>query len=395
MLFKNSARTDADQLQNKEALTLREKCLLSLLLGDPLTKDKMGLLMEGIDFEKASQNYLLMLSRVGYMQGWDLFPKEIVPRLQGIHRHAQVYNTIRTPWLIEKIHTLLQAHVPVMLIKGLAMRFYYDVGAPRRMSDYDIAVPESEYSRAMSLLQKDGEICKDLTSPHHGQIIGDYRVIEVHRWIFKHHGEKDTDIWEKAIKFDFYGQEVLVPCPEDMFIHQLDNRSRDISTHTFPDRRINWLYDCYKLLETSGTKLDLARIAIRAKQFNVENSTRRMLLIFADTFSDIITVEDVEKVLPSTPSYERWIKRENIYQNICTEQKRYHYEPQGPLTPLRICRVLKRQYAGYRFERLERPYRSFLQYLLGVHKVESIMGLFRKYGARLCLLGGKPKGGTA
>ena len=108
-----------------------------------------------------------------------------------------------------------------------------------------------------------------------------------------------------------------------------------------------------------------------------------------------ISIEDVEKVFPSTPSYERWIKRENIYQNICTKHKHYHYEPQGPLTPLRICRALKRQYAGYRLKQLETPYRSFLQYFLEIHRVESIMGLFRKDGARLCLFGGKPKGGAS
>ena len=368
------------------SLTSRERCLLSLLLGEKLKAKDMDLLMSGADIDRENQNWLLMLSRVGYMQGWDLFPKEIIPRLKGIHRYAQVHNTMRIPWLMDKIRTLRHANIPVMLIKGLALRFYYSVGMPRVMGDYDIAVPEECFEKAMSLLQGLNYNASTNKYSYHGHIVENNWKLEIHRWIFKHNGERNTDIWERALYFNLYGQDVCVPCPEDMFIHQLDNRSRDMFSAIYDDRRINWLYDCRCILETFDNVLDMISISQRAKEFDVLYNTRRMMLLFADTFPDIISVKDVEKAIPATHDYEKWFRN---YQYFRTLSVRIKTEHQDTLTPYYI---LKRVLLKYRLYKQSRktlhfayPGPNFRQFLLKDLGAENLAGLIRKYRTKFSI----------
>ena len=372
-------------LTEKEwTLTSRERCLLSLLLGEKLKAKDMDLLMSGADIDLENQNWLLMLSRVGYMQGWDLFPKEIIPRLKGIHRYAQVHNTIRIPWLMDKIHTLRHANIPVMLIKGLALRFYYSAGMPRVMGDYDIAVPEESYEMAMTVLQGTDDVYKGTPNSYHGQVIGDGRRLEIHRWIFKHHGEKGTDIWERAVYFDLYGEKVCVPCPEDMFIHQMDNRCRDMFEDIFPNRKINWLYDCRRILDFSDMKMDVPSMVSRAKEFDVLYCMRRILLIFADTFPDIVDVGYIEKKIPLTPDYEMWLRKGHECQRISARLKINHSNTMTPVY------VVKRAILKYRLYRHLQSSgatscHSFYQFVKEDLHIVSISDLFRKYRTRMHL----------
>ncbi len=364
--------------KNNGFLTTREKCLLSLLLGKPLRQEDMEILLPEADIEQEGINFLFMLSRVGYMQGWELFPSAVVPRLKGIHRHAQVQNMIGVPWLMECIRILRRAGVPVMLIKGLALRFYYAPGIPRIMGDYDIAVPEDMYEQAMEVLQGNSNVSKGTTRPYHGEIVGDKKILEIHRWIFKHHGDEDTDLWSRAVRFGLYGEEVCVPCPEDMLIHQLDNRCRDMMIFAdFPERRINWLYDCKRILETSGMKPDLSALAVRAREFNVTYSTRYMLLLFADTFPDLLSAAEVEQAFPSTPGYEKWFE-----SGLACRRIREKFAFQRAMTPAYILRMFRWKHAFYRHQRYETPYRNFLEFLRKDLQINGPTDVFSKYRSR-------------
>ena len=366
--------------EEKWTLTSREKCLLSLLLGEKLEAKDMELIMSGADIDHENQNFLLMLSRVGYMQGWDLFPKEIIPRLKGIHKYAQIQNTIHVPWLMGKIRTLRRAGIPVMLIKGLALRFYYSVGMPRVMGDYDIAVPEESYEMAMTVLQGTDDVYKGTPYSHHGEVVSDGFKLEIHRWIFKHHGEKGTDIWERAVYFDLYGEKVCVPCPEDMFIHQMDNRCGDMFENIFPNRKVNWLYDCRCILDFSDMKLDIPSMILRAKEFDVLYNTRRMLLIFADTFPNIVDVGYIEKLIPLTPDYEMWLRNAHECQRISARIKISH---SNTITPIYVAERAILKYLRYRVGAT--PYHSFYEFVKKKLGIVSISDLFRKYRTRMHL----------
>ena len=164
---------------------------------------------------------------------WQYFPKNIIANLEAIHKFRQAKNIFKINWLIEKIKILNQANISVMLLKGLALKYYYAKDYPRIMSDFDIAVPEEKYDKAIKLLVDDKSIYSGRSAAYHSEIESDGRRLEVHRWIFKNNGEKNTDIWERSQQINFFGTKVYVMCPQDMFIHQLDNRCKDIFNGVF------------------------------------------------------------------------------------------------------------------------------------------------------------------
>lgn len=335
------------------SLSPSERRLISLHLGRQMTVGDTGLLTNQLDIDRCSQAQLLILSCVGYEQGWGLFPTQIVPRLKGVHQFYQVHNTIRLPWLLGKIRALREAGIPVMLLKGLALRYYYSVGIPRIMGDYDIAVPENSYDKAIHVLQNDGDTyLGNVPWLYHGQIVGKDRCLEIHSWIFKHHGEKGTDIWDRAIPCDFYGEDVLALSPDDMLLHQMDNRSRDMFENVYPDRTPIFLCDCFRVIKAMP-RLDLTGLAVRAETLHVTNSARRMLMFLADCFPDLFSKAEIERVFPETPAYRRWLDAGMKLRRASDRWHSYHYREGDSVTPLRFIRMLARHYALSRMETVE------------------------------------------
>ena len=107
-------------------LSPREACLMHQLFGGKLTEADAHILFDGLDLNTANQNYLLLLACLGYMKGWERFPAEMIPMLKGVHRYHQVHNAMGIPWLIRQLRKLVDAGIPVMLIKEEAMKKVHD-----------------------------------------------------------------------------------------------------------------------------------------------------------------------------------------------------------------------------------------------------------------------------
>lgn len=289
-------------------LTKREKYLMHVLFGGELTRDVMQILTKDFDIDTANQNYILMLSCLGYLHNWDLFPPEIVPRLKGVHRYHQVRNSMGMPWLIRQLHVLDDAGIPVMLIKGVAMRAYYAPGTPRLMWDYDIAVPTQQYKEAVGLLGRDGNTLKEEWE-HSSAITSGKEELDLHCWIFKKNEENGSDFWERAVHFDFHGMDVCVPSPEDMLIHQLDTQSRNYFLNEAPERRMKWLYDCRCVVEAAGG-LNITSIEVRAGELHVTNQVRMMLRQFCRCFPELIEKKRLDAAFPPSKEYYEWFRQE-------------------------------------------------------------------------------------
>ena len=364
-----------------------DKLLLSLLLGKKPSAEDIDRLIGGSDFDRENQNRLLMISRVGMLNGWEHFPPVIVPRLKGIHKYWQVHNSRGIPFLIGVISVLEREKIPVMLLKGLAMRYHFASGMPRMMGDYDIAVPEDLYGRSVEALKEEGFEVEALTADHHGKVFGGSLVIELHRWVFKNHGDAGTDIWEKAVHFDFYGHDVCSLCPEDMFIHQMDNRSGDMFQDEFHRRRMNWLLDCGMIVNRAGGMFDLRSLAERAGQFSASFRSRRMLRIFADTYPDLVSLTEIDEAFPPSKEYDRWLSLGIKYHDAVESMRLHGDTPESVLTPGSIFRRMRAQYRYYRFWKNGKKGRSFRKYLLNNFNVSSFSELVRKYRSRIKLAG--------
>ncbi len=325
---------------NNENLTHKEKILLSLLFNKNLTEKDVSTLINNLDIQKESGNYLLLLSFLGYSCDWKFFSKEMTSVLKGIYNFYQAKNLFKMSWLVEKIRSLRQANIPVMFLKGLALKYYYEIGYPRVMHDFDIAVPESNYNKAISILMNNNSKYNGQAVPYHGEIDGNGKILEVHRWIFKNNGDKGTDIWEKSINIDFYGTNVLVMSPEDMLIHQLDNRSKDIFLNAFLDRRINFIFDCNHILNFME-KVDIKQIYSRSSNFSVLYSVKHMLSFISDFFPEKLDKNEIEKQFPYPKQYSLWIKNNMKYNEMVGKyNSKYGTSFSAPLTLSFIFKLL-------------------------------------------------------
>ncbi|MBQ1355688.1 MAG: nucleotidyltransferase family protein, partial [Solobacterium sp.] len=182
---------DGENAFSSRLLNDKERVLMRLLFDRSEHPDKEKTirdLTENMDIDTENMNYMLMLSILGFQTNWQGFPAAAIPRLKGIHRYCQAHNVMGMPWLLAKIHTLQEAGIPVMLLKGLAMRCCYSRNIPRIMYDYDIAVPRGRFGEAMNLLRTDDTVYKNTTDWSDtivGKCSGDNVELDVHQWIFK------------------------------------------------------------------------------------------------------------------------------------------------------------------------------------------------------------------
>lgn len=359
---------------------------MGLLFGGELTQAALHELTDGLDVDRADQDFLLLLACLGCQRGWGSFPPEIVPRLKGVHRYHQVHNAVGVPWLTRQLERLTDAGIPVMLLKGAAMRAYYAPDMPRLMWDFDAAVPEERYQEALGLLQAGGAELVDETG--YSATLTDGRThLDLHRWIFKTNGEKGSGIWRRAISFDFHDVPALVPSPEDMFVHLLDNQSRNYFYDEAPDRRMKWLYDCCRvLMAAEGSNLD--RIAARAGEFRTEARVRMMLKLFIQCFPETFSSEAVDRALPPSREYGELLENGERFRKLCQWYHKY-YGWGGAMTPMRILRALRREAALYRYlapeMRWSDPNMGPIGFFKKMHRIDSFAALKERYLTRVRL----------
>ena len=379
----------------KQILTPREKRLMTLLFEpsgacSSQFPETLKTLTDHYDIDYANINYSLMLAVLGFWRGWEHFPKSVVPRLKGIHRYCQAKNVMGMPWLLEKIRLITSRGIPVMFIKGLAMRFHYAPNIPRIMNDYDIAVPRDRFAEVMELLH-DGKVTDKGTSLWSDTVIGRCSgndiELDVHQWIFKEQGDEGSGIWKRAIPVRVQDVEVLVPSPEDMLIHQLNTQANNLFVRELPENRMKWLFDCRMIWQNAGKFLDPDLIVARASEFHTEYSSRLMLILYAFCLDDQRAIEIATRIQPITKPYIKWIKAGMAFGRHMDKMRTYQYAPYGSLDLLRVMRAIKTSYMEYQIYRawprgLE-SFNSFVQFCLRKRRITNWDDFRRQYFHRL------------
>ncbi len=277
----------------------QDKLLLRLLFSEEsYTEEQLSLLLKGLDIDREKKEYLLMLALLGNKNRWRYFPDTVRPRVEGIYRATRANNIYGMPWLKEQIKFLDTADIPVMLLKGMAIRCHYVPGIAREMSDFDLAVPEDLFEKAKETLLPKGErINFGGITLHAESITGPQRSIDLHRWVFKCGGKSAEAIWSRAIPTLFQGQKVYVPDPVDMVVHLLDNKARDSMLDIHSGRRLMWIYDIRAIVEKEEIN-DWQVVAERAAEYGVSYYCKLLLPIFSDVFPEILPKEELNRCFP-------------------------------------------------------------------------------------------------
>jgi len=371
----------------------KERVLMRLLFDQSEHPDKEKTirdLTENMDIDTENMNYMLMLSILGFQTNWYGFPAAAIPRLKGIHRYCQAHNVMGMPWLLAQIRTLREAGIPVMMLKGLAMRSYYSKNVPRIMYDYDIAVPRGRFREAMKLLQSDDTVFKGTTEWSDtiiGKCSGDNVELDVHQWIFKEMSDQDDAVWKRALAIPFYDTEVLVLSPEDMFLHQLATHAKNIIVREMAENRMKWLFDCRSLLEDYPP--DPQKLTAYTQAYGLDYVVRFMLSLLGNCFGDDPAIP-VIRTQTQDREYEAWLKdlwRWSMEMEYLTENKtdwmRY------PFRPRNLFHYFRRTYYEYRTEKHwhadKARTKNYPVYLARSHGVKDLRSLREYYNSRMAM----------
>lgn len=176
-------------------------------------------LTAGLDPDNESLIYMLSLSLLGYRTGFEGFPENAVPRLQGLHRYYQVRNGAGMPWFRNQLNRLGKAGIPVMLTGDTAIRAYYSPDNPRMFSQYGLTVVSEKYAEALELLRN--AVKNADKDSNFDRTMQDITVIKLFEGVPDKRFTIERSLWTRASKFEYLGHEVYVPSKEDMLIYLL------------------------------------------------------------------------------------------------------------------------------------------------------------------------------
>lgn len=355
----------------------KEKCLLRLLFGDEYTEEKIALLIDNLEISFDNMDYLLVLSILGEKNGWRFFPTATAQRLRELYRYQQADNASKIPFLQKIVKLLCDEDIPVMFIKGIALRCFYAKGLPRQMSDVDIVVPEASFTKALTLIKGAG-YKTDNCRVYHACVTDGKNDMDLHSVIFKNMGDVYYSVWEDAIPYDFYGNRVYLPSPATMFLHQLDNRIRDLISGDHINRRLKWLYDS-RMVANSFTADDYKKVSKASKALYVEKHARLAMKIYEEVYFDLFCETAVDDFFPANESYYSWLSV--FLNNLLAGQAYTEVMENAPLLK-KASLWLSRELTAYRIYKKEDtvPHgpKTFIGYFFWSRNITSIKDLFNR-----------------
>ncbi|HUD52691.1 nucleotidyltransferase family protein [Parvibaculum sp.] len=198
------------------------------------------------------------------------------PRVQGLAKAHWTHSQLMLRDSAAALDILLEAGLPVMLLKGGALLVAGIAGpGPRISGDLDVLVPRSVYPRAISLLYEHGWVARDsveyartswrfhaglnLRHGRHGDI--DIHHQPVHRP--RASAEVLDAFWRRARPGVFHGRSILVPSLADMIVLTAAH-----AMHPAARRQTGgaWACDLAQLLRQDG--IDAADVVASAQAFD-------------------------------------------------------------------------------------------------------------------------------
>ena len=250
-------------------LSQKEEYLLKLYVSKNVKKNEVYNLLYGFDYniEKETLFFNFLLAHL-FQNNPDIkIPKDIEPRLKGVLRWFQYRNVLLLSGLKQLVVGLNDNDIPLLFMKGCAMKIL-EPDKSRMMFDVDCAVDIDKFDKAIKISEKLGfkinAIYRNATEIKKRDI----QKIDIHKQITK--GEVDTKntdkkIFERALKFSFYGSKVLIPKAEDMIFLLLTNGYDNIIYFQPFYKNVSWLFDVVYILR-SNNNIDWNIIVTDAKE---------------------------------------------------------------------------------------------------------------------------------
>lgn len=261
-----------DQLPEQE-----ESLLLSILSEQQTTGIITGL----------NSDFSLYLAYNAQKHGFSGYGKEQVSDYKAILYTYKKQILQKIPTMSKVFKLLNENGITPILVKGAAFLCFYSPNIPRMMDDIDIYIQPEQFDKALSIIYSNGFSFVNDTG-YHIAVTSPSLDIDVHRYIYVNGGDIGSDIYDRLIPCSFLGSNVFVLSPEDMLVHQLANRGKDVCASSHDKRHIKWIVDCYSVL--GFFQPDLNSIIQKAKAVNnlfyTELTLFKLVSLFPEKFAN-------------------------------------------------------------------------------------------------------------
>ncbi|MBR6162658.1 nucleotidyltransferase family protein [bacterium] len=234
-------------------LTKSAELLLNLIFSPLTTQSDLDEFLKEWDIEVQGGHKSLMLSYFMKMHPELDFPAYVKPRLDGLLQFYRFQNLKLVPHYLKICNILKKEGIKFLIFKGGCMK-HLRPELPRVMGDIDILVPESDYDRAVKILeQTDYDISKDIHSIDIHPKGSEEGIMDIHQFIILNSESEKVflpDLFRRATVQKVFGIDTLVPSNEDMVFIALINMMRNLTNQTSLQGVPYTLFDCRYLIET-------------------------------------------------------------------------------------------------------------------------------------------------
>ena len=298
---------------------------------------------ETVQIRQEPYAFHYMLSRLGAKFRWDLVPESCMPVLRGLYRKKGMENILLLNDALPLMRKLQEAGIPMLAVKGAALRTGLLPGISRMMSDVDLVVPEERYAESVRIAAETG-----LDTSGHAMHAADIRkdgrgCVDIHYRLFKSNiQKKEQDCFRSDMVKTVArgGISWYVSSPEIVFLHLLVNGLENIlyGSHKSP---LIWMADCVDLAE--AFPLSYKTIAKKAEEFQVIPQFRAAVMLLRkflpDSFPGLYGETDGGISRRAVRRMQAVLHTEKL-----TKEEQYRLSPVQ--RAVYLFRVSKREYAG-------------------------------------------------
>jgi hypothetical protein len=309
---------DTSFLKEEVNIGEKDKLLIRLSFADIVAPDDLVNLLSDYDIENARLDFNLLLAYL-LKKYPDLgFPKEIVPRLEGVIRFFQYKNATLLHAFKEVGAQLNLKKIPILLIKGILMR-YINPNEPRLMFDVDFIVPEKDYEEAVQTAVETGFTVK-LVCQHSTDLVKDTAALDVH-YLFMHETDRAgaaiiKEMFARAKNTTAFGIDVLIPALEDWMIVVLTNAYHNVVVEppSATAKEFFYFYDIAKIIK-SNKDLNWDVMLNTAAKAGILYQIRTILDFFDEIVPGMLPSDLFAKIAQYKKIGEAKIKRDIIARN--------------------------------------------------------------------------------
>ncbi len=237
-------------------------------------------------------------------------------QLRGVLSHARFANILTMSTFYRAAHALSDSGIPFIAQKGLVFKLTSpDVIRP--MNDADIAVLQSDYSRAINVAKSAGFDIKHSMSGSADMQYRDMGRIDIHVQLFKGANPVTTDlVMSNATQHKYRDSDVFVPCAADnLAIIMCEFYGNYIFECGDPTRKLNrqfkqhpmWVLDAYNLIK-NNPDLDWARVMHIAKLSGYEYQIRILAKLLNKILPGLIPNSAIRLMRKMCPDYVVWTR---------------------------------------------------------------------------------------